>query len=941
MNKKTVFSLLLLLSSTFIIAQENLGGHPSDVNWKQINSKNVRVIFPEGLEQNASRIADVINHINTNNRHSIGEKSKKLELVLQTNQVISNGYVALSPYRSEFYATGLQNNHLLGSTDWLDLLSIHEYRHALQYTNANRGFTNFLHIFQGQNGWALGANLSIPNWYFEGDATLSETLLSKSGRGRSPAFFKELRANLLNGKEYSYMTSRNRSLKRLLPNQYPLGYTICNYTRNKYGTDVWKYILSDAGRYTYFPYPFSRAMQRHTGQQTHQMYKLAYAQLKKDWEDELKLIKLTPIDAVTKKNGKTVTNYRYSQVLNDNSIIALKNSYSEIGHLIQIKNGVEEKLTTYGITQETFLSENNGILAWTELQQDPRRANRNYTRIVTYDIENSAKKYVTTKSKYFSPQVSSTGAKIITVKADENIKNKLVVLNAINGNVINEIPNPKNDFLSFPKWTNDDTGIVYIAKRNSQLALMKYDFKDQTTTTLTEWTAHTIGATDVTDDYVYFSASFSGIDNIYRVSLNGDKKINQLTSVKIGAYEPTVSNDETTLIMGEFTEMGYVLSKVDLKESELKNNVISYQEPIDMDRYNVHTNSKEQNILESIEQGNYEVKDYNGFFNGLKLHSWNFGNTDGNPTFDLHFANILSNFQARVGVLNNLNEETSNLVGEITFGKWFTEIGLQGEYMNREIEYFSSDTVAIKSFDESNYGLSLSIPLNWLKENYLYSFSPSVKYSKRMTSNYNDNQIHDTKLNFNTLSSSVSLSVLRKTALQNIHPRYGFSFDYHHQSSISDIEAKRIKTSSLFYLPGLDNNHGIKIDIDWQKELNSNEYQFSDMFFYSRGYENAPNDETFRVGFNYALPLAYPDWGYAGLTYFKRIRANLFYDMGQTKLDGISSKLNSYGAELIFDNTFMNVLPISIGMRQSFLLNTDVLNPNRKNHFEIFIASEF
>ncbi|MFK7982133.1 MAG: hypothetical protein AB8G86_19290 [Saprospiraceae bacterium] len=111
------------------------------------------------------------------------------------------------------------------------------------------------------------------------------------------------------------------------------------------------------------------------------------------------------------------------------------------------------------------------------------------------------------------------------------------------------------------------------------------------------------------------------------------------------------------------------------------------------------------------------------------------------------------------------------------------------------------------------------------------------------------------------------------------------------------------------------------------------------MFFYSRGYENAPNDETYRIAFNYALPLAYPDWGFGGLTYFKRIRANLFYDMGSVKINGETSNLNSYGAELIFDNTFLNLMPISIGLRQSFLLDTDVLNPDRGNSFEVFVTT--
>ena len=81
--------------------------------------------------------------------------------------------------------------------------------------------------------------------------------------------------------------------------------------------------------------------------------------------------------------------------------------------------------------------------------------------------------------------------------------------------------------------------------------------------------------------------------------------------------------------------------------------------------------------------------------------------------------------------------------------------------------------------------------------------------------------------------------------------------------------------------------------------------------------------------------MVYPDWGFGGLTYFQRIRANLFYDIGQTKveLNNENTTLSSAGIELIFDNTFLNVLPISIGLRQAWLIDD-----GGETSFEIFTA---
>ncbi len=99
---KYIFLLVVLVYYLFSnnIKAQAFGGHPRSVNWNQVNTDHVRVIFPSGQDQKASRIANIIDYIHDHNTVSIGEKSKKLELVLQTNQVLSNGYVGLSTYRS-------------------------------------------------------------------------------------------------------------------------------------------------------------------------------------------------------------------------------------------------------------------------------------------------------------------------------------------------------------------------------------------------------------------------------------------------------------------------------------------------------------------------------------------------------------------------------------------------------------------------------------------------------------------------------------------------------------------------------------------------------------------------------------------------------------------------------------------------------------------------
>ena len=139
------------------------------------------------------------------------------------------------------------------------------------------------------------------------------------------------------------------------------------------------------------------------------------------------------------------------------------------------------------------------------------------------------------------------------------------------------------------------------------------------------------------------------------------------------------------------------------------------------------------------------------------------------------------------------------------------------------------------------------------------------------------------------------------------------------------------------YFPGIGANHNLKLGIGYQRELLKNTYQFSDGFEYPRGFGSIGNDEFLRLSADYQLPLLYPDWGLWGITYFKRISANLFFDYGRRKLETLNLRdnHNSVGVELIFDNNFWNELPVTFGVRNSYLLTRD----SEQYQFEVFVRN--
>ncbi|GAB5410876.1 MAG: hypothetical protein BalsKO_32410 [Balneolaceae bacterium] len=936
MNLKSLFVGIIVFTCQNIVLAQSFGGHPPSLKWMQINTDNVRVIFPEGQKKEAVRIASIINYIKNGHLETVGSRTKKIDLVLQTNQVISNGYVGLIPFRSEFFATPFQNNHVLGSINFLDGLAIHEYQHALQYTNANRGVTKFFHLISGQPGWTGAMNLSIPNWYFEGDAVISETVLSSAGRGRTPEFFKEQRALLLEDIDYSYIKARNGSYKDLVPNHYPLGYTLMNYGRNHFGSTIWKDILADAGAYRYGFYPFSSAMNKHTGMRAPEMYRKSYAELKQEWLKELGGISLTAHTILTPKNRKVVTNNQYAHFLDDGSIVYLSSSYQRTPSIYHLKNGESNRLTSVGFSTSTFLSENNGKLAWTEFEKDPRWSNRNYTRLVTFDLKTLQKTVLLNKSKLFSPQFSNNGSRIVAVQSGEDLVHRINIIDSNLGETVQTLPNPENHFISYPNWSKDDTSIIFLAKRNSELALFKKNLETNEQIQLIDWTYHAIGNISVGEHAVFFSASFTGVDNIFTASLNGNKKITQLTSAKIGAYQPDVSTDGKTLVMSEFTEKGYILTSLPL--SKTVDTLISPQEPVNMGRFNLTLSENEGNILDKIPEENFTIKDYKGVFNGTKLHTWGIQSGTSITGLSLGFSNILNDLNGNIFGGINHNEGTYSMSGSLQYSKYFTVLSLGTSITERSFIFYdpqiSTTNFLLNEFTQRSVTAGLSIPLTWQNGNY----SSGITLESNFKQYFTDTSNLEGPLSW---EPEFTFYNLHRQAYQHVQSRFGQYVFAKYSTSISGTEGQRFNIQGGFFLPGIFPNHGILVEGEYQKELLTNDYQFADFFNYARGYNYVLNEEVSRLSLNYRLPLLYPDWGFFNFAYFKRVRANFFYDQAEAAISFATNSIEqkSYGAELTVDTIMLNVLPVNFIFRQSFL--PDAFSGNPSSNFEFFFQVTF
>jgi len=459
---KSLFFLFVAFKISNSYGQE-FGGNPPSIKWKQVNTSASRVIFPQQLDSAAQRISNIITYLNASTQNTIGSKQGKINLILQNQTIISNAYVGLGPFRSEFFLTPLQNSFELGSLPWTDQLAIHEYRHVQQYNNFNVGFSKFLRIIFGDEGQAFANNAAIPNWFFEGDAVFNETNVSKQGRGSLPFFYKDYRSLWQANKNYSWMKLRNGSYKDFVPDHYALGYLLVAYGREKYGDDFWKNVTQDAAAFKGIFYPFQKAIKKYSG--------INYIDFRHDAINFFK--SLFTFEEKSQKiitSDKQFINEEFPGFIDSNTIVYVRSGYKKIPTFMIRKGNIEKKLRTKDVSIDNYFSYNNGRIVYASYRPDIRWGYRNFSDIRILDVNTGHQQSLTNHSKYFSPDISEDGNTVVAAQVSPNGKSALQLLNVPQGTIKYSIPNPDTLFYTYPKFYKDKI-IAAVRNKTGQMSL--------------------------------------------------------------------------------------------------------------------------------------------------------------------------------------------------------------------------------------------------------------------------------------------------------------------------------------------------------------------------------------------------------------------------------------------------------------------------------------
>lgn len=941
-----------------------IGNTPASLKWSYINTDKVEVIYPEGLDTSAQRVANVIEHLWDLKDIGIGMKREKVSIVLQAPSALSNGLVTVGPFRSEFFPAPRQFDH---PTSFLDRLTIHEFRHVQQFSNSQSGITKLVKKVLGSWAWGGFMATALPRWYFEGDAVIAETEHTLSGRGRQPAFLMQYEALVKDGIDLSYEQASAGSIYRSVPDWFPLGHMILSDARKEHGDDVWARIVDDAVRYKGLLYPFNQAAKRHTGSSVSQLFDQSWASLKSEQESRNQTKVQQVIDVKTEDNS-VVADYSMPHII-DGEIVAVKSTFDQLATIVSIsEEGKEEELTRIGFQldqNQSQIDASRSYVVWSEFGFDRRWRYKSYGDLYLYDRTTRDKTKLTSKERYSSPAISKDDLKLAAIYTDNDLSQSLHILN-LKGEFLVSIEMEEYNQLLFPQWI-DDHSVVLIANEDEESRIVSVNISSKEIQELTDPISVQLSHPSFFDGRVYYGASYGYVNNIYSVGVE-DGSIVQHTDAIVGAYQPEVDLDNQELIYVELTSQGSKLKKTNLEELGVMSAT---------DKNNLRLLSfgyKDKSILQDLPRKEFEASKFKKSNGLVNFHSLIPQFSHPNTSLSVLSDNVFGTLSGRVGASYNYNEDNLSYFTNWRYAGWYPELDVDLRRSNRSALFYNfgpltdsttSFTVFAQEWKETRGTFGVRLPLNFSKTQLssIWSLSARLGHAKVDI----DESVEPVGLISDTLMTSPALINLFRPAIKDgrltstdlslgffhgmrqarlqLGPRFGLRGNVRWRRNIAgDFTGADVFNLSLrSFWPGVKRSHSFSISYDYQSEDILDNYRHGDIYDYPRGYNVSLRRDTYsKWSFDYAFPIAYPDAALWGLAFIKRIKSNLFADIGRVGFSentfNLTESMSSVGIELGVDLRFLRLLEVDLGVRYSYLLDSQLIGRGPHN-FDFFVIS--
>lgn len=907
------FNILFVAQSQYY----DIGQEPSNIEWKQINTENFKIIFPDNYQSEALKTAILFEEWRLPVSASLKVKPPYTPVVLHTGSVYSNAFTVWAPRRLEFLTIPPQDIY---GQPWNEQLVLHEYRHMAQISKINQGFTRTLGYILGQQAAPGIIGLFVPPWFMEGDAVGIETGLSNSGRGRMADFAMPLKAQLKGKGPYTYTKAVLGSYKDFTPDHYILGYHLVAVGRYQYGTDIWNIALDRTGRKPYTFNPFSKGMKLVAGTKKRGFYNSTVKMLDSLWRQPAISYNYKQLPVMPQK---TYSNYVHPYYVGD-KVIALKSSLSEIHKFVEIDNEGEEKIIyTPGYLFDDELSYNGTYISWAERRPHARWQNQGYSSIVLLNPQSGEVIKIKTTKRVFSPSVDKEGRLIVTSEVNTSGEYFLTFLD-LAGRTVKQVPSLDNMFISSPSWSPDSREVVCVLTGKKGKQLVIYTFSDSSFKPVTGFISDELSNPQHYGSRIIFNMDIAQVSEVCSLDLSSGN-ISLITRSQFGTKHPHFNSLSDKMLFATYTSNGYRIAEAN--SSEFLNEQVTGE--------NNHWPLAEILSKQEAEMANTSsstdslyVSDYKKSSHLFNFHSWapayvDIDDQSVRPGFSLMSQNLLSTLFVTTGYDYNLDEETGQWRADVSYRGWYPVINSSISYGKRASWEGSGDTAYRFTWQETTWDLGISQWLSSFAGRYTYGTLLQVKH-QLLNSRHNAGTPHYFREGtIGVINYRVYASLFEKSAYRDLAPRTGITFDFRFKNSVyGDFSAGYLfSTQTRIYMPGLFKNHSLQLYGAYQQiGTITHGNRFAGDISIPAGFGVRTPDEIIRIRPSYSLPLFYPDFSIGTAYYLKRLRGSAFYDYAFTLNEVESKTFTSIGADIVTDFHILALpAPLSAGVRSAWL----------------------
>lgn len=927
------------------------GTDPTTFRWRELRNEKYRIVYPDTAKHVASRVAYYLDAVQNDIDFGYRLPQMSIPFIVHPANMQSNGLVMWLPKRVEFLSAPAINGY---SMPWLKQLVAHEYRHAVQYNNLNRGLIKTLSYIIGQQSSTIGL-LFIPLWMMEGDSVMIETEMSTFGRGKQPSFSLTYRAY---GDISTAFRNQDKwfcgSYKDYIPNHYHLGYFICRHGYNSYGRVMGDDMADLTTRRPWMVVSNSWVLRNLYGTSRPKLFNSTFKTLNDHWQSLPKVEQSTTPLPIPEPESHT--KYSHPMAMDDGSILMLKEDLDTPSAFVVLNphTGQEQFLLHTGYVSSRPALGADGRLWWSEYHRSSLFAQKVSSQLTYLDYGAKKPKVLRTKGYALYP-TPTYGKEIVWV--EYAIDGKYSIVTRYGQTETSRIAIARDKEIHDLAWDNKTRKLYMLVTDDDGMHIATLENNKLRAITRPAYT--TLSNLRAKDGKLYFGSIASGRDELHCIDLDLGKEY-QLSTSEYGSFYPAPYNSDS-IVATSYDKRGYlpVLQKI-TRKTEVK-----YRpHPDDMllpkgkswNVVNLDTVRYDDSMAAEISQAK-SGRRFNRLAHIVNIHSWAPASYD--PYAITEDSDIAFNLGATIMSQNILStaegfltwgwnpHEGSIFKGTVRYYGFGINLWAKGTYGGKQklhkVWIFNPDTGEPEFPDEPQlgryYSLSAGATLPILLQHGYhtsqFALTTSWSFTNGMVANVDRINFEGGKIqNFKTIGYSEGVHLLNigasysdqvRMSHRDFLPRWGVVAQINYaMNPIANYFSHLAVIYGKVYTPGFAKHHSLSVAASYQRLIGGfhSDLMLSDLVFKStklmpRGFSSYEINNRyyaknyFASSVNYQLPIWYPDGGIPGVIYFKRLRLNIGGDFAtyeQPKFSSTSGnvvvprqRIWSYGGDLIFD----------------------------------------